>query len=188
MAQVTFENNANLEKLLTTYPDTEKRVRKIVKQVIIGALGQAKNLTAAQVKSRKEAEQAVRAMVYKKILGGGLTILPGSRKAGNRAYVPAPLYKLETETNSNGNHRGGNRMKRSQRTWDLLGYQGKDRGFILRFLNTGTPGRSDNGIRNVGQISGRNWFPSVGGRALDNAAEQLELLLGELITKEFNKK
>lgn len=188
MAQVLFENNANLEKLLTTYPDTEKRVRKIVKQVVVGALGPARRHTAAEINSRLQAEQAVRAMVYKKILGGALTILPSSHKAGNRAYVPAPHHKLETETNSKGNHRGGNRMPRTQRTTDLLGYQGKDRGFILRFLNTGTPKREDNGTRYVGQIAARNWFSAVGHGTLEDAAEQLSQLLDAMITTEFNTK
>lgn len=188
MAEVILENNANIERLLTNNPQMEKRVQKIVKQVVIGALGPLERMTAAKVKSSKQAEKAVRAIVYKKLLGGAVTILPSRRRAGNRAYVPAPTYRLQTETNKAGNHRGGNRMKRSQRTWDLLGYMGKDRGFILRFLNTGTPGRSDNGVRNVGQIAARNWFPGVGQRAMEQAAEQLSLLLDKMIDEEFNQK
>lgn len=76
-------------------------------------------------------------------------------------------------------------MPRSRRTEDLLTYMGADRGFILRFLNEGTPNRSTNGIRNVGQIAGNNWFGPMAQRELEHAAEQFDKLLDALIAKEF---
>ena len=76
-------------------------------------------------------------------------------------------------------------MPRSRRTEDLLTYMGADRGFILRFINSGTPGRSTNGIRYVGQIAGNNWFGPMAQRELEHAAEQFDKLLDALIAKEF---
>lgn len=89
-----------------------------------------------------------------------------------------------------------------------MSYQGADRGFILRFLNSGTDMRTvDNinnhpirltsrpegkrtykgGIGNRGRIAARNWFENTSTQALNHAAEQFELLLDELIKKEFNE-
>jgi uncharacterized protein YaaR (DUF327 family) len=94
------------------------------------------------------------------------------------------VHKLETKTNSKGNHRGGNRMPRSRRTEDLLTYQGADRGFVLRFLNQGTEGRESR-FGNRGAIAPRNFFATSSQKAMEQAAEQLDRLIEELIKKEI---
>ena len=184
MDTIELENNVKLDQLLTINPEMDKKVRRIVRQVIMGAMDPVKQ--AADRQSTKLAAQAVRKAVYKKLLGGNINILDGRGRAGSRAPLPPVRHRLEYETNRKGNHRGGNRIPRSRRTEDLLTYQGKDAAFILRFLNSGTPNRHDNGVRYVGQIAGRRWFEDTSHRALQYASEQFDKLLDALIAKEFN--
>ena len=183
MDTIELENNVKLDRLLTTNPEMEKKVRRIVRQVIMGVMDPVKQ--AADRQSTKQAAQAVRKAVYKKLLGGNINILDGRGRAGSRAPLPPVRHRLEYETNRKGNHRGGNRIPRSRRTEDLLTYQGADRAFILRFLNSGTPKRDTNGIRRVGQIAARHWFEDTSHAALQHAAEQFDKLLDALIAKEF---
>jgi hypothetical protein len=178
MAQVTVENNAKLEQLLLSHPDMEKKIRKIIRQVIRGA--QSGMQRQASSLSTKHAYQAISSAVYKKVLGGNLNIISKNRRAGNRAPLPPESPRKKSHD------RGGNRLPRSQRTEDLLTYQGADRGFILRFLEYGTVNRESR-YGNRGSIAARNWFGDMSHRELQHAAEQFELLLDELIEKEFNQ-
>ena len=177
MDTIELENNVKLDQLLTTNPEMEKKVRRIVRQVIIGAMDPVKQ--AADRQSTRQAAQAVRKAVYKKILGGSLSILDSRGKAGGRGPLPPESARKRSHAV------GGNRMPRSRRTEDLLTYQGKDAAFILRFLNSGTPKRDTNGIRRVGQIAARHWFEDTSHRSLQYAAEQFDKLLDALIAKEF---
>jgi hypothetical protein len=185
MDTIDLKDNVKIDKLLTTNPDMERKVRRIVRQVITAAMDPVKR--AADRQSARKAAQAVRKAVYKKVLGGNLSILDSRGKAVGHAPLPPVRHRLETETNRKGNHRGGNRIPRSRRTEDLLTYQGRDTAFILRFLNSGTPNRDNNGVRYVGQISARHWFEDTSHAALQYAAEQLDMLLDALIAKEFNE-
>ena len=178
MYTIDIENNTKLDQLLLTNPEMEKKVRRIVRQVILGAMGPVQ--AAADRQSTKQAAQAVRKAVYKKILGGSINILDSRGRAGSRAPLPPESPRKKSHAI------GGNRIPRSRRTEDLLTYQGKDRAFILRFLNSGTPNRDTNGIRRVGQIAARNWFQNITHRELQKASEQFDLLLDALIQKEFN--
>ena len=178
MDTIEIENNVKLERLLTTNPEMEKKVRRIVRKVIMGAMDPVKQ--AADRQSTKKASEAIRKAIYKKVLGGNLNIMDGRGKAGGRApLMPESIRKRSHAI-------GGNRMKRSRRTEDLLTYQGKDRAVILRFLNSGTAERH-NGTRRTGSIAARHWFENVSHAALQQAAEQFDLLLDALIAKEFNE-
>jgi hypothetical protein len=95
--QIQIENNIHLERLLTTHPEMEKKVRKIVRQVLKGA--QASVAQAADLQSTKQAAQAVRKAVYKKLLGGNINVLDSRGKAGTRAPLPPVYHKLEHATN-----------------------------------------------------------------------------------------
>lgn len=74
-------------------------------------------------------------------------------------------------------------MPRSQRTTDLLSYYGPDRGFILRFLNNGTPRRTDNGVRKVGTIKEGNFFAATAQKEMEAAMDELAQLINEEIIK-----
>ena len=80
-----------------------------------------------------------------------------------------------------------------------MSYFGKDRGFVLRFLNAGTRVRY-NGGRNGrteeqyntfiahhegrghrGAISARNWFGGASQHQLENAANNLDKMINDII-------
>jgi hypothetical protein len=189
-----------LAALLVDSPQTRKRIRKVIQKEII----KARNTTARDTKSAvpndpRKAWTAVKYSVWKKVLGGSISIL-SRRKAGDR-------YELVREKTLNPSRPGGNRRPRSSRTKDLQTYYGRDRGFILRFLNAGTDSRNfsftPNGNRAKvnkgshggdvskygktvntgarGQIIGRQFFEASASTTLDIAAERI----GQLIDAEL---
>ena len=143
-----------LESLLMSNPQMEKKVQELIRKVLLVARKEISTAASGKIKSDpRQAYKAVKSAVYRRILGGNISIL-NKRKAGKRGPVPPVVHQLETRVNSKGNHRGGNRMPRSRRTEDLLTYQGADRGFILRFLNAGTDDR-ESCVGNRGSIAPR---------------------------------
>lgn len=123
------ELSKKLDAMLTTNPEMEKSIRRIIAR----GMKQMKTWMSKQAATKmdndpRQAYKAVRYMVYRRILGGNVNILQ-RRKAG-----AAGSYTPERHPSKG---RGGNRMKRSDRTAALEGYQGEDRGFILRFINAG---------------------------------------------------
>lgn len=173
-----------LESLLMSNPEMEKKVQGLIRNVLLAARrtisGDAKGIIKSDP---RQAYKAVKSAVYRRILGGNVSIL-SKRKAGKRGPVPPIYHDLEHRTNSKGNHRGGNRIPRSRRTEDLLTYQGADRGFILRFLNAGTDDRESR-VGNRGAISARSFFATSSQQAMEKAAEQLDVFIEDLIKKEL---
>ena len=143
--------------------------------------------------------RAVKRYVARRYLGGVVSILNGKGVGGTNSYVaPRKVYP------GMKGHRGGNRQLRSPRTQQILDYAPADRGFILRFVNSGTHPRYANGRNGKwdrrgnnstlfklqeegdyyrGSISARNFFGSSAGRALQVAVDKL----AALIDQEFNK-
>ena len=175
-----------LESLLMSNPEMEKKVQGLIRKVLLAARreisGRIKDGDYMKSDAR-QAYKAVKSAVYRRILGGNVSIL-NKRRAGQRGPVPPIYHALEHRVNSKGNHRGGNRMPRSRRTEDLLTYQGADRGFILRFLNAGTSDRESR-VGNRGAISPRAFFVNSSHTAMRKAAEQLDTLIQDLIKKEL---
>jgi hypothetical protein len=138
---------------------------------------------------------SVKRYVAAKYLGGVISITDGRKTGGRISYsAPRKVYP------GMGGKRGGNRMPRSQRTEDIL--TTADRGFILRFVNSGTNpryanGRNRSGRNNLsalyrlqeegdyyrGSIAPRNFFGSLGQPELERAAANL----GRIIDEEFEK-
>lgn len=173
-----------LEALLMSNPQIEKKVQGLIRKVLLTARKEISDAASGKIKNDpRQAYKAVKSAVYRRILGGNVSIL-NKRKAGTRGPVPPVYHALEHRTNSKGNHRGGNRMPRSRRTEDLMTYQGSDRGFILRFLNAGTEGRESR-VGNRGSIAARNFFGTSSQQAMEKAAEQLDLLIQDLIKQEL---
>ena len=173
-----------LESLMMSNSEMEKRVQKLIRTVLLQARRQISGDIKGDIKSDpRQAYKAVKSAVYRRILGGNVSIL-NKRKAGTRGPVPTVYHALEHRTNSKGNHRGGNRMPRSRRTEDLLTYQGADLGFVLRFLNAGTSDRESR-IGHRGSIGARNFFANSSHTAMQKAAEQLSTLIDEMIKKEM---
>lgn len=190
-----------IKQIETTNPGFEKRLRGVIRKVLGEARANlSKNATSGlDMKSDpRKAYKAVRYSVYKRLLGGQVNILQ-SRKAGAMS-----LYEPPRKGTSDPNGRGGNRVARTKRTEDIMSYQGKDRGFILRFLNQGTGDRAihqmgNRALRtggvsilatkslggNRGSISARNWFGGASQKELENVAGRLQEIIDKVIKEEF---
>lgn len=126
-----------LAHMLASNPDTRKRLQNIIRREIkLARKNTSKDVRSSIGKNDpRQAYRAVKSTVYRRILGGNISIL-SSRRAGTR-------YELLRERKIDANPRqwGGNRRAVGDRTYRLSTYWGKDRGFILRFLNSGTKER-----------------------------------------------
>ena len=193
---VILEQQQALEAALSTNPKTQKALQKLIRKVIIEA--RAKVVSAARAKMDKDprgAAQSVRTAVYKKILGANINIF-SSRKAHGRNNYEPPRKGVSG--------RGGNRRIRSPRTSQIMGYAPLDRGFILRWINDGTPGarnikfapndrrKADKWNKhpntgNRGNIAPRNFFRGAGEHALAQAADNLATLIDTELADILNK-
>lgn len=169
-------NTEMLDRLLIN-GENEKAIRKIIGNVMKQVQARlSQSARSALPNDPRQAYKAVKHSVYKRILGGNVSILD-KRRAGSRRYNVPEQKKREG--------RGGNRLPRSQRTIDLMSYYGSDRGFILRFLNSGTSQRRSR-FGNRGVISARNWFGNAAQSQMEQASELIAKLVNEEITKHFN--
>ena len=133
-----------LDALLASNPDMEKRMRRVISQVLIKAQKRMSKDIANDPGLKndpRQAAKAVRKAVYRQILGGNINIL---RK--RRASAPKPGAYTPTRTLQPG-QRGGNRKPRGERTMRMESYYAEDRGFILYWLNSGTNGRGIKGFK-----------------------------------------
>lgn len=181
MINLDFDNAAIvrqkqvLEAMLVSNPDTAKAVRKLITQEIGKARAAISQSARGSLRTDpRDAYKAVRRSVYKSILGGQVNILNPKGGASSSGSPYRPQRKLDT----NPHQRGGNRRKRSARTDQVDGYTGKDRGFILRFVNSGTTTRQTR-YGNRGSIAARNFMASAGQRELEAAAERLDALIDQ---------
>lgn len=188
------EQVRQLKKMMSGDPYFRRRVNGVIKAVLNSARKEVMaNAESAMDNDPRHAYKAVRSAVYRRILGGNLNIL-SSRKAGAPGNYEKPRKGLPV--------RGGNRWGRSQRTIELEGYEGKDRGFVLRFINAGATDRKiksytspkDNARHDLisarkngsrGNIVARNWFGSASQKALENASYQLQEYIDQIINEEF---
>ena len=180
------ELSKKLDRLQAKDSQMEQRITKIIREAIKAARSMVtQDAKGAVGNDPRHAYKAVRSMVYKRILGGNISILQ-KRKAGSGKSGYEPQRTLRP------GQRGGNRVPRSTRTQQMMDYEGSDRGFILRFLNSGT-GQRTAGTRNGrlhgnrGSIAARNWFPSSGQRAMNAAAQYIIDEIDRLIAEEFGK-
>lgn len=199
---ITLEGIDALEQKLTRMrtedPTFEKRLRGAIRDI----LQEARKSLSADAQTGlgmkgdpRQAYRAVRHSVYKRLFGGQVNILQ-SRKAGKGRLYEPPRKGLP--------ERGGNRQPRSKRTEQLMSYQGKDRGFILRFLNQGTGDRAIHSFGgrdlrtgsvsilktrslggNRGSITARNWFGSASQKDMEQASAKLQDIIDRIIKDEF---
>lgn len=196
------EERQELNRLLLTESGMAKKIQSLIRKVLTEVQRNLSEQAREGMKADpRNAHKAVRTLVYRRILGGNVNIL-SKRKAGQPSdYAPARRLR--------SGQRGGNRRKRSERTKRLQGYQGTDRGFILRFLNAGTQGRFINFIPNAdrervnrgsrggnvkkygktintgrrGNIKARNWFGEKSRREMEKAAEILGKYIDDTISR-----
>ena len=197
---VAQNTNAALAILFVNHPDTRKRIRKIIREELKDAAKRLQEDAKYEMgEDPRKAYKAIKSSVYRKILGGNVSIL-NPRKAGARYQLIKPR-KLD----SNPFQRGGNRRPRSVRTNNVDSYYGRDRAFILRFLNSGTKQRNIQHLARVkgtnkfrwtseggrygnrGSITARNWFPNMGQKELEIASEDLALIMEEELAEAFKE-
>ena len=194
------QQQKELEAWLMSNPEMEKKVQKLIRQVLMSArrelMGDAKQ---AIKDDPRQAYKAVKTSVYRQILGGNVSILQKKRASGGGSYTPQRTLQPH--------QRGGNRRPRSERTKKIDSYMGSDRGFILRFLEAGVNGRhisfvgdphrgkvkrgsqggnlkkygktTNTGLR--GNIGARHFFSTNSQKALEKAADELTKLIDDLI-------
>lgn len=170
----------DLGKMLTSKNEMRDRIRKIIRTEIRKARNDiSKDVRNNLASDPRKAFRAVRSTIYKQVLGGNINIL-SPRKAGAK-------YVLVRQRTLREGQWGGNRRPRSKRTEALETYFGKDRGFILRFNNSGTEQRHINIGPNArlgdnrGSIAGRGVFSTP---ALYHV-QDLEKAIGEAFEQEF---
>jgi hypothetical protein len=189
-----------IEAMMTNNPDVRQALQDLIRDQIAEARGRlADDLKNAMPGSEHESWRAVRRIVYTKVLGANLNILNMKRGTAN--------WKIRQKTrkvDQNPHMRGGNRRRRSSRTAQIDGYEGKARGFILRFVNNGTKqrfigGRNiyktnieyleriERGTGNRGRITMRNFFDSYGKRELAIAATAIGDMIDRELEKAYNK-
>ena len=182
---VVMRQKAALESMLVSNPDTAANIRKLITQEIAKARAAISQSAKGEMASDpRQAYKAVRRSVYKSILGGQVNIFNprGGASSSGSSFVKA--RKLDNRPHQ----RGGNRRKRSARTDQVDGYVGKDRGFILRFVNSGISKPRQTRYGNRGVIPARNWLPTSGQRELEAAAERLSALIDKELVKMMNEK
>ena len=178
--QVAQNTSEALAVLFVDNPDTRKRIRKIIREELKDAAKRLREDAKYEMdEDPRKAYRAVKSSIYRKILGGNVSIL-NPRKAGARYQLVRPR-KLD----QNPRQHGGNRRKRSERTNAIDSYFGKDRAFILRFVNNGTNDRQTRyGNRGRISVSG-NWFPNMGQKELELAAENLANVVNEELAEAY---
>ena len=195
---VVLEQKQVLEKALSTNPKTQAALRKLIRRVI----KEARKDTIENIHFKNGdphgARQSVRTAVYKKILGANINIY-NSRKAHGATSYEAPRRLRPGQ-------RGGNRMPRGPITRRMLGYGPLDRGFILRWVNSGTGDRYAGNGRNGktqedkdafvlrtggkgwrGAIAPRNFFRGAAEPTLVMAVDKLANLIDDELENILNK-
>ena len=182
---VVMRQKAALESMLVSNPDTAANIRKLITQEIAKARAAiSQSAKGAMASDPRQAYKAVRRSVYKSILGGQVNIFNPRGGASSSGSSFAKARKLD----SHPHQRGGNRRKRSARTDQVDGYVGKDRGFILRFVNSGISKPRQTRYGNRGVIPARNWLATSGQKDLEAAAERLSALIDKELVKMMNEK
>lgn len=180
-SEVFLRQQQAIEALLVSDPSTEETIRNVVRDLIKEARNNVSSAASSAMRNDpREAFRAVRNSVWKSALGGQINILNPRRSGSPRGY------QKQRKLDQNPHQRGGNRRPRSARTEQVDGYYGKDRGFILRFVNDVTGDRQTR-YGNRGSITGRGWFAGAAQRELEQAAAQLAKIIDSELVKQYNK-
>lgn len=151
----------------------KKDVRKVVRTELRPVRTSAVKSARGVMKSDpRRARLAVKAVSYRRGIGGNVSLL-NRRKAG----ASKPFERKR------GGASGITRNRtRSQRTVKMDSYYGRDRAFVLRFLNGGTVERKTKQGANRGRISARNFFGSAES-GMREAASRISVRIEKLIAE-----
>lgn len=175
---IILEQQRALEAELSTSPKAQTVLRKIIRKYVKEARTQVVNGIHFKNGDPRKTAWAVRTAVYKKVLGANINIFNSRKAHGSNSYEPPRKLRQ--------GQRGGNRLLRNRDTERSMHYAPQDRGFILRFVNSGTADRTTRyGSR--GAIAARNFFRPLGDRAMgqmrDNLAKAIEAEMQALINE-----
>lgn len=193
---VISNQTENLKAAMSTDPKMRKVIQHHIREALFEARREVMGSADFENGDPRGSRKAIRTSVYKKILGGNINILNGKKAHGSNGYHPPRTLTA--------GQRGGNRRSRSERTEQIMSYAPLDRGFILRFVNSGTKTRVigfrntikgnreryENAVSRIssgdksrtgnrGSIAARNWFmpsaESALGRAMQNISEMIAI-------------
>ena len=173
-------NDAMLGQLMTTDPSMAGLIRKLIRQVLREARNKLSKDAKNYMKSDpRKAARAVKFSVYKSLFGGNLSIL---QKKKGTAGVRYELHRQRI-VDTYPHHRGGNRRQRFEARNRLDTYFGADRGYILRFIGSGTVSRTSR-FGNRGSIATSNWFGHTAPWQMQTAAQEVADAITEYIKQE----
>lgn len=179
---VGFEDvGMTLGTLMTSDPAMAQNLKKAIRQLLKEARKNLSDDVKNYLKSDpRKAARAVKFAVYKRLFGGNLSILQ------KRAGTAGARYQLIRQRTLQPGQRGGNRIPRSDDARNRLEtYYGADRGFILRFISSGTVNRvSRYGAR--GHINQTNMFGHIAPWHMATAAEKLAEAINEYVKEKIN--
>lgn len=193
---VIIEQQKALEAALSSNPKTQKVLQKLIRKFILQARAEVAQSIKFKGGDPRHAAQAVRTMVYRKVLGGNINIYSSKKAHASNSYEP-PRKLREGQ-------RGGNRRKRSARTQRMMNYAPLDRGMILRWQNDGTSVRSvefsTNPHRKVDKwnkhpntgnrksLTAQHFFRSLGDRALGRMRDTITTAIEQELSQMINDK
>lgn len=175
-----MENAERLGRIMTNDPKMAKEIRRIIRKELQRARRQLSgNASGFMDSDPRKAARAVKYGIYKAIFGGNLSIL--QKRTSGAQYQTIRQRKVE----QNPHQRGGNRRPYVPANSRLDKYYGADRGFILRFLSSGTIPRMTR-YGNRGMIRQSGWFGHTAPWQMDRAAEFIADEINKIIKEEAN--
>ena len=173
-----IEKQQVFEHLLSTDPHFDMNTRAAVRKVLQEARRNISRDASSYIENDpRKAARAIKHTVYKQLFGGNVSIL-SKRKAG-------PKYELIRPRTLQPGQVGGNRRPRVASRNRLDQYYGSDRGFVLRFLASGTISR-DTRYGSRGSIRRTDWFGHVSTWHMQQAAEDLANAINEYVKQQAN--
>ena len=178
--------DANLEafgRMMTSDPAMEAIFRKYIRNVLKEARKKLTTDARSYMKSDpRKAAQAVKFSVYRGIFGGNLSILQKKRGQAGAKYE----LRRQRIVEQNPHMRGGNRRPRIDDGRNRLDYYyGADRGYILRFIGSGTVDRTSR-FGSRGSIRQSDWFGHTAPWHMEEAAAQVAEAINEYVNKQIN--
>lgn len=181
-----FGVDANLEafgRMMTSDPAMAAIFRKYIRNVLKEARKKLTQDARSFMKSDpRKAAQAVKFSVYKGIFGGNLSILQKKRGQAGAKYE----LRRQRIVEQNPHMRGGNRRPRIDDGRNRLDYYyGADRGYILRFIGSGTVDRTSR-FGSRGSIRQSDWFGHTAPWHMEEAAAQVAEAINEYVNNQIN--
>ena len=173
----------HIEEMMTTNPALRAKIVQILQEDMLKARNAVVNGMSGIFDNGDpaEARRAVRREVYTQRLGANLNIL--NMRSGTAAWK---VRQVERKGTSDPKGRGGNRCKRSFSTIRMHGYEGKARGMILRWVNSGAFDRETRyGKR--GSIEPRYFFRPLASSAINIVSQHIAMVISDEIAAQQQK-